>query len=139
MAAAGAPAPPWSGARIPHWFLKITDYADELLTGLDAIGWPDAVKTMQRNWIGRSEGVEFDFEPVGGGEPIPVFTTRPDTIYGATYMAVATGHPLAAEAAAADPAVAAFIEDCRRMETTEASLETMEKQGIAIGRNASTR
>ena len=122
--------------EIPHWFLKITDYAEELLAGLDEIGWPDAVKTMQRNWIGRSEGVEFDFEPVGGGEPIAVFTTRPDTIYGATYMAVATGHPLAAEAAAADPAVAAFIEDCRRMETSEATLETMEKQGIAIGRNA---
>ena len=122
--------------EIPHWFLKITDYAEELLAGLDDIGWPDAVKTMQRNWIGRSEGVEFDFEPVGGGEPITVFTTRPDTIYGATYMAVATGHPLAAEAAAADPAVARFIEECRRMETSEATLETMEKQGIAIGRNA---
>ena len=122
--------------EIPHWFLRITDYAEELLAGLDGIGWPDAVKTMQRNWIGRSQGVEFDFEPVGGGEPITVFTTRPDTIYGATYMAVATGHPLAAEAAAADPAIAAFIEDCRRMETTESSLETTEKQGIAIGRNA---
>ena len=122
--------------EIPHWFLKITDYAEELLAGLDDIGWPDAVKTMQRNWIGRSEGVEFDFEPVGGGEPITVFTTRPDTIFGATYMAVATGHPLAAEAAAADPAIAAFIEDCRRAETSEASLETMAKQGIAIGRNA---
>ena len=122
--------------EIPHWFLKITDYADELLAGLDAIGWPDAVKTMQRNWIGRSEGVEFDFELAGGGDPISVFTTRPDTICGATYMAVATGHPLAAEAAVADPAVAAFIDECRRMETSEASLETMEKQGIAIGRNA---
>ena len=122
--------------EIPHWFLKITDYVEELLGGLDDIGWPDAVKTMQRNWIGRSEGVEFDFEPAGGGDPITVFTTRPDTIYGATYMAVATGHPLAAEAAAGDPAVAAFIEGCRRAETSEASLETAEKQGIAIGRNA---
>ena len=122
--------------EIPHWFLKITDYVEELLAGLDDIGWPDAVKTMQRNWIGRSEGVEFDFEPVGGGEPISVFTTRPDTIFGATYMAVATGHPLAADAAVADPEVAAFIEECRRMETSEASLETMDKQGIAIGRNA---
>ena len=122
--------------EIPHWFLKITDYVEELLGGLDDIGWPDAVKTMQRNWIGRSEGVEFDFEPAGGGDPITVFTTRPDTIYGATYMAVATGHPLAAEAAAGDPAIAAFIEGCRRAETSEASLETAEKQGIAIGRNA---
>ena len=122
--------------EIPHWFLKITDYAEELLSGLDDIGWPDAVKTMQRNWIGRSEGVEFDFEPVGGGDPVTVFTTRPDTIFGATYMAVATGHPLAAEAAAGDPAIAAFIEECRRVETSEASLETMAKQGISIGRNA---
>ena len=122
--------------EIPHWFLKITDYAEELLGGLDRIGWPDAVKTMQRNWIGRSEGVEFDFEPAGGGEPITVFTTRPDTICGATYIAVATGHPLAAEAAAADPAVARFIEECRRMETSQASLDTMDKQGVAIGRNA---
>ena len=122
--------------EIPHWFLKITDYAEELLAGLDDIGWPEAVKTMQRNWIGRSQGVEFDFEPAGGGTPITVFTTRPDTIFGATYMAVATGHPLAAEAAAASPAVAAFIEKCRRTETSEASLETMEKQGIAIGQSA---
>ena len=122
--------------EIPHWFLKITDYAEELLAGLDDIGWPDAVKTMQRNWIGRSVGVEFDFAPAGRGAPITVFTTRPDTIFGATYMAVATGHPLAAEAAAADPAIASFIEVCRRTETSEASLETMEKQGIAIGRNA---
>ena len=122
--------------EIPHWFLKITDYVEELLTGLDDIGWPDAVKTMQRNWIGRSEGVEFDFEPTGGGAPIPVFTTRPDTIFGATYLAVATGHPLAAEAAAGRPEVAAFIEESRRTETSEASLETMEKQGIAIGRTA---
>ena len=122
--------------EIPHWFLKITDYAEELLAGLDDIGWPEAVKTMQRNWIGRSQGVEFDFEPAGGGTPITVFTTRPDTIFGATYMAVATGHPLAAEAAAASPAVAAFIEECRRTETSEASLETMEKQGIAIGQSA---
>ena len=122
--------------EIPHWFLKITDYAEELLAGLDDIGWPEAVKTMQRNWIGRSQGVEFDFEPAGGGTPLKVFTTRPDTIFGATYMAVATGHPLAAEAAAASPAVAAFIEECRRTETSEASLETMEKQGIAIGQSA---
>ena len=122
--------------EIPHWFLKITDYVEELLSGLDGIGWPEAVKTMQRNWIGRSEGVEFDFEPAGGGDPITVFTTRPDTIYGATYMAVATGHPLAAEAVAASPEVAAFVEECRRTETSEAALETAEKQGIPTGRSA---
>ena len=122
--------------EIPHWFLKITDYVEELLSGLDGIGWPEAVKTMQRNWIGRSRGVEFDFEPAGGGDPITVFTTRPDTIYGATYMAVATGHPLAAEAAAKSPEIAAFIEECRRTETSEAALETAQKRGIPTGRNA---
>jgi len=122
--------------EIPHWFLKITDYAEELLTCLDELGWPDSVKTMQRNWIGRSEGVEFYFEIDGGGDPIPVFTTRPDTIYGATYMAVATGHPLATEAAARDPEIAEFIEECRRIETSDAALETMEKLGMPIGRHA---
>jgi leucyl-tRNA synthetase len=122
--------------EIPHWFLKITDYAEELLSSLDDLGWPESVKTMQRNWIGRSEGVEFMFDIAGGGEPIAVFTTRPDTIYGATYMAIATGHPLAAEAAAQDPAIAEFIEQCRQIETSEAALETMDKLGMPIGRHA---
>ncbi len=123
--------------EIPHWFLKITDYAEELVEGLDRIGWPEAVKTMQRRWIGRSQGVEFEFEMAdGGGAPVTVFTTRPDTIFGATYLAVATGHPLAVEAAAADPAVAAFVEECRRTETSEAAIETMDKRGVPIGRDA---
>lgn len=122
--------------EIPHWFLKITDYADELLSGLDTLGWPDSVKTMQRNWIGRSEGVEFVFEMAEGGDPIAVFTTRPDTIYGVTYMAIATGHPLAIEAAGRDPEIAQFIDECRRSETSEAALETMEKLGKPISRHA---
>ena len=122
--------------KIPQWFLKITDYADELLEGLDRLdGWPEAVKTMQRNWIGRSEGVEAVFR-VEGAQDLRVFTTRPDTIMGVTYLAVAAEHPLAAKAALKDPAIAEFIEDCRTRSTAEADLETMEKKGLALGINA---
>ncbi|HEX7111144.1 MAG TPA: leucine--tRNA ligase, partial [Mizugakiibacter sp.] len=96
-------------------------------------GWPEAVKTMQRNWIGRSEGLEIQFAVDGGGEPITVFTTRPDTLMGATYVAIAAEHPLAARAAAANPAVARFIEDCHHGGVSEAELETQEKKGIATG------
>ncbi len=103
--------------EIPQWFLKITDYAQELLDGLDALpGWPDAVKTMQRNWIGRSEGLEIDFEVQGASldtgraeSRLRVFTTRPDTLMGVTYLAVAAEHPLALEAAAGNPELAAFV------------------------------
>jgi leucyl-tRNA synthetase len=122
--------------EIPQWFLKITDYAQELLDGLDALpGWPDAVKTMQRNWIGRSEGLEIRFD-VDGAEPLTVFTTRPDTLMGVTYVAVAAEHPLALQAAARDPAVAAFVEACRHGGVSEAELETQEKRGIATGFDA---
>ncbi|CAN5206894.1 leucine--tRNA ligase [soil metagenome] len=122
--------------EIPQWFLKITSYAQELLDGLDALpGWPEAVKTMQRNWIGRSEGLEIDFVPEGGGAPLTVFTTRPDTLMGVTYLAVAAEHPLAMEAAASDPALAAFIEQCRHGGVSEAELETQEKRGMATGRH----
>jgi leucyl-tRNA synthetase len=121
--------------EIPQWFLKITSYAQELLDGLDTLaGWPDAVKTMQRNWIGRSEGLEIDFQPEGGGEPLTVFTTRPDTLMGVTYLAVAAEHPLALEAAASNPELAAFIEACRHGGVSEAELETQEKRGMATGR-----
>ena len=93
--------------EIPQWFLKITDYAQELLDGLDTLpGWPDAVKTMQRNWIGRSEGLEIRFDVEGGGAPSSVFTTRPDTLMGVTYLAIAAEHPLAQEAARNNPALA---------------------------------
>jgi leucyl-tRNA synthetase len=120
--------------EIPQWFLKITAYAQELLDELDRLdGWPDAVKTMQRNWIGRSEGLEIRFELKGGGEPITVFTTRPDTLMGATYIAVAAEHPLAVEAGRRNPAVQAFIDDCRKGGVSEAELETQEKRGIATG------
>jgi leucyl-tRNA synthetase len=123
--------------EIPQWFMKITAYADELLDELDRMpGWPDSVKTMQRNWIGRSEGVELSFEVEDEDEALTVFTTRPDTLLGVTYMAVAAEHPLAEKAAAGDPAVAAFIDECRKTDAAEATLETMEKKGMPLGIDA---
>jgi leucyl-tRNA synthetase len=122
--------------EIPQWFMKITAYADELLDELDRMpGWPDSVKTMQRNWIGRSEGVELTFAVAGEDEPLTVFTTRPDTLFGVTYMAVAAEHPLAVKAAAGNAEVAAFIEECKQTVAAEATLETMEKKGMALGIN----
>jgi len=116
--------------EIPQWFLKITDYAQELLDGLDTLsGWPDSVKTMQRNWIGRSEGLEIRFT-VDGHEDLTVFTTRPDTLMGVTYVAVAAEHPLAQKAAEANPALAEFIAACKQGGVSEAELETQEKKGM---------
>jgi leucyl-tRNA synthetase len=122
--------------EIPQWFLKITDYAQELLDGLDTLsGWPDSVKTMQRNWIGRSEGLEIVFA-VENGEPLTVFTTRPDTLMGVTYLAVAAEHPLALQAAETHPELAAFIASCKQGGVTEAELETQEKKGMFTGVSA---
>ncbi len=122
--------------EIPQWFLKITAYADELLEGLEQLdGWPEAVKAMQRNWIGRSEGLEIDF-PVEGNDKLTVYTTRPDTLMGVTYLVVAAEHPLARKAAENDPELAAFIEECRRTQVAEAALETMEKRGMPTGLSA---
>ncbi|NNF49718.1 MAG: leucine--tRNA ligase [Woeseiaceae bacterium] len=123
--------------EIPQWFMKITAYADELLDELDRMpGWPDSVKTMQRNWIGRSEGVELSFNVAGEDEPLTVYTTRPDTLMGVTYMAVAAEHPLAAKAAETSPDVRAFIEECLQTDASEATLETMEKKGMPLGISA---
>ncbi len=123
--------------EIPQWFMKITAYADELLEKLDEMpGWPESVKTMQRNWIGRSEGLELAFEVQGESEPLRVYTTRPDTLYGVTYMAVAAEHPLAKKAAAGNPELAAFVEECKKTDAAEATLETMEKKGMPLGINA---
>ncbi len=123
--------------EIPQWFMKITDYADEMLDELDRMpGWPDSVKTMQRNWIGRSEGVELSFDVVGEDEPLTVYTTRPDTLFGVTYMAVAAEHPLATKAAADNPDLRAFIEECKKTDAAEATLETMEKKGMPLGISA---
>ena len=123
--------------EIPQWFMKITAYADELLDELDRMpGWPDSVKTMQRNWIGRSEGVELSFDVAGEDEPLTVYTTRPDTLMGVTYMAVAAEHPLAAKAAQTSPDVRAFIDECMQTDASEATLETMEKKGMPLGISA---
>ncbi len=119
--------------EIAQWFLKITAYADELLASLETLdGWPEQVKTMQANWIGRSEGVEMDFA-VPGSEPVSIYTTRPDTLMGVTYLAVAAEHPLALKAAETNADIRAFIDDCKMMETSEAAMETMEKRGIDSG------
>ena len=120
--------------EMQQWFLKITDYADELLDQLDEMpGWPDSVKNMQRNWIGRSHGLEIDFDVVGTQDSITVYTTRPDTLLGATYLAVAAQHPLATGAAANNPELAAFIERCANVKTAEADLATLPKEGMALG------
>jgi len=122
--------------EIPQWFMKITEYADELLDNLDRMeGWPESVKTMQRNWIGRSEGVELSFD-VPDSEPLSVFTTRPDTIMGVTCIAVAAEHPLAERAAAGNPSLTEFLKDCKKTQAAEASLETMEKKGMPLGISA---
>ena len=120
--------------EIAQWFLKITAYADELLTSLETLdGWPEQVKTMQANWIGRSEGVEMDFAVPGMAQPLRIYTTRPDTLMGVTYLAVAAEHPLALQAAEDNAGISAFINECKLMETSEAAMETMEKRGIASG------
>ncbi|KAA0874629.1 leucine--tRNA ligase [Nitrincola tapanii] len=119
--------------KIPQWFLKITDYADQLLDDLDKLeGWPEQVKTMQRNWIGRSHGAEICFRVEGYGD-LEVFTTRPDTLMGVTYVAVAPQHPLALQAAATSPELARFIDECKNVKLAEADLAVMEKKGMPLG------
>jgi leucyl-tRNA synthetase len=113
--------------------MRITDYADELLDDLDKLdGWPDAVKTMQKNWIGKSIGLKIDFNRKGF-DVLSVYTTRPDTLMGVTYLAVAAEHPLALDAGKDNAAIQAFIDECKAMETSEAAMETMEKKGIDSG------
>ncbi len=122
--------------EIPQWFIKITTYAQELLDDLDKLeDWPDMVKTMQRNWIGRSEGVELTFE-VKNNPYLEVYTTRPDTLMGVTYVGIAAGHPLAIKAAETNPNLAAFIEECKNTKVAEAELATMEKKGMDTGLTA---
>ncbi|HFR4115930.1 TPA: leucine--tRNA ligase [Yersinia enterocolitica] len=120
--------------EIPQWFIKITDYADQLLNDLDTLeSWPEQVKTMQRNWIGRSEGVDIVFNVADSEEKLSVYTTRPDTFMGVTYVAVAAGHPLSLQAAATNPALADFVAECRNTKVAEAEMATMEKKGMATG------
>ncbi|MGQ7845640.1 leucine--tRNA ligase [Granulosicoccus sp. 3-233] len=143
-----------SGAKverreIPQWFLKITQYAEELLEETDKLeGWPEAVRAQQKNWIGRSEGVEFEFSLAGRGDKplditgdgmadaIRVYTTRPDTVAGVTYMAVAAEHPVARAMARRNSEVADFIAECTSTGTSEAAMETMEKRGVPLGLEA---
>ncbi|MCL5979243.1 MAG: leucine--tRNA ligase [Gammaproteobacteria bacterium] len=121
--------------EIRQWFLRITAYADELLSGLEhlAEGWPEQVLSMQRNWIGRSEGAEIHFPLATGEGVIKVFTTRPDTLLGATYLAIAPEHPLAQAAARTQSELAAFLERCRHVAVSEATVETQEKEGYPTG------
>ena len=120
--------------EIPQWFIKITDYAEQLLGGLDTLPqWPDMVKTMQRNWIGRSEGVEITFDVANTNEKVAVYTTRPDTFYGVSYLGIAAAHPLARLAAQNNPELAAFIQEAKNAKVAEADLATMEKKGMATG------
>ena len=123
--------------EMDQWFMRITDYAEELLTSLNNLdGWPESVKSMQRNWIGRSRGVEVDFsisDSTNSDDSLKVFTTRPDTLLGVTYLAVAPEHPIANEVAQENSEVAKFIRECQSNSTAEADFATMEKKGIASG------
>jgi len=123
--------------EIPQWFIRITDYAEQLLDDLDGLEhWPEQVKTMQRNWIGKSRGVNMRFDlatPVGDYRSFDVYTTRPDTLMGVTYTTLATQHPIALKIAQSNPKLAAFIENCQTQQVSEAEMATMEKRGMDTG------
>ncbi|WCL54624.1 leucine--tRNA ligase [Gimibacter soli] len=120
--------------KLSQWFLKITDFADELLDGLKTLDrWPDKVRLMQENWIGRSEGLEFTFKVDETGEDLPVYTTRPDTLFGASFCAISADHPIAAKLAEENAELAAFITECRQTGTSEEALEKAEKRGYNTG------
>jgi len=120
--------------KLAQWFFKITEFAEELLAAIDGLErWPEKVRLMQRNWIGRSAGARVRFDVVDRGTSLEVFTTRPDTLFGASFLALAPDHPFSTELAARDPALAAFVAECLRGGTSEAQLETMEKRGVATG------
>jgi leucyl-tRNA synthetase len=119
--------------EISQWYMKITDYADELLDDIEKLdGWPEAVKTMQKNWIGKSVGIDIDFR-LDDTNTLTVYTTRPDTLMGATCLAIAAEHPLAIQAGQASTTIQTFLDECKTMETSEAALETMEKKGVDSG------
>ena len=123
--------------EIPQWFMKITDYAQELLDDLEQLDqWPEQVKTMQRNWIGRSEGTNLRFQVKDHAEELAVYTTRPDTLLGVSYVAIAPQHALATEVAAGSAEIEQFIQDCNTSSVAEADMATMEKKGIDTGLKA---
>ena len=116
--------------EISQWYMKITDYADELLADIQKLdGWPDAVRMMQTNWIGKSVGLDIVFR-LNKSTSLTVYTTRPDTLFGVTYLAIAAEHPLAIEAGRNNSKIQAFLDECKKMETSEAAIETMEKKGV---------
>ena len=120
--------------EIPQWYLRITKYAEELLDDIDKLeGWPERVRTMQRNWIGRSEGLSITFNIADSDDKVEVYTTRPDTFMGVTYMAVAANHPIAKKASENNPELAAFCQECRTQKFAEADIATMEKKGMPTG------
>ena len=123
--------------ELTQWFFKISEYSDELLTALDSLeNWPDKVRTMQKNWIGKSEGLQFNFKTTGapaGFDQIEVYTTRPDTLFGASFAAISSDHPLAKELEKTNADIAAFNTECRQMDTTEEAFETAEKKGLDTG------
>jgi len=126
--------------EIPQWFIRITDYAEQLLDDLDDLDqWPEQVKTMQRNWIGKSRGVNMTFDlaaPVGMHSSFDVYTTRPDTLMGVTYLTLATQHPIALQVAQSNPQLAEFIQQCQTQQVSEAEMATMEKLGMDTGISA---
>ena len=123
--------------KLSQWFLKITEYADELLAALKTLDrWPDKVRTMQENWIGKSSGARLTFPLAGRNEPVEVYTTRPDTLFGASFLAISPDHPLAAELAERNAGLAEFIAECRQTGTSEAVIETAEKRGFDTGLKA---
>ena len=126
--------------EIPQWFIRITAYAEELLADLDKLpGWPEQVRTMQRNWIGKSRGVEMTFDlaaPVGDIARFDVYTTRPDTLMGVTYVTLAAEHPISLALAEGNPALGAFIAECKKQAVNEANMATMDKKGMALGIDA---
>jgi leucyl-tRNA synthetase len=124
--------------ELTQWFFKITDYSQDLLDSIDGLDrWPERVRTMQRNWIGRSEGLrirfEFDAAPPSGDDTLEIFTTRPDTLFGASFMALSPDHPISAACAIDNPELTAFIEECRRIGTTAEAIEKAEKRGFDTG------
>ena len=119
--------------EITQWYMKITDYADELLADIQKLeGWPDAVRMMQTNWIGKSVGLDINFK-IDDSNSLTVYTTRPDTLFGVTYLAIAAEHPIAIKAGQDNQKIQAFLEECKKMETAEAAMETMEKKGVDSG------
>ena len=119
--------------EISQWYMKITDYADELLADIQKLeGWPDAVRMMQTNWIGKSVGLDINFK-IDESNTLTVYTTRPDTLFGVTYLAIAAEHPIAIEAGKNNPKIQDFLDECKKMETAEAAMETMEKKGVDSG------